>query len=96
MPRLIPWLFLLSGFTGLVYEVVWARALGQTFGNTALAHTAVLSASLGGLAASNGRRVPRRRGRGRLRLMAPKLIQRSDAEVRKGNYEKARKGQNYS
>ncbi|MBI4347026.1 MAG: ORF6N domain-containing protein, partial [Elusimicrobia bacterium] len=31
-----------------------------------------------------------------LKHMAPKLIQRSDAEVRKGNYEKARKGQNYS
>ena len=42
--------FFLSGATGLVYEVVWARRLTLTFGATVLAVSTVLAAFLGGLA----------------------------------------------
>lgn len=43
-------LFFLSGFTGLVYEVVWTRIFGLVFGNTTLAISTVLSAYMLGLA----------------------------------------------
>ncbi len=43
-------LFFLSGFTGLVYEVVWTRIFGLIFGNTTLAISTVLSAFMLGLA----------------------------------------------
>jgi len=43
-------LFFLSGWTGLVYEVLWAKYLALTLGSTAAAHTFVLSAFLGGMA----------------------------------------------
>ena len=43
-------LFFLSGFAGLVYEVLWTRRFGLSFGNTTLAATVVLSAFMGGLA----------------------------------------------
>src|SRR2546423_5277122 len=42
--------FLLSGATGLIYEVVWARMLGLVFGATTVAISAVLAAFMGGLA----------------------------------------------
>ena len=42
--------FLLSGFAGLVYEIVWVRILGQIFGNTTLAIATVLAAFMAGLA----------------------------------------------
>src|SRR5712691_8923612 len=42
--------FLLSGATGLIYEVLWARMLGLVFGVTTLAIGAVLAAFMGGLA----------------------------------------------
>lgn len=42
--------FLLSGATGLIYEVVWARMLGLVFGATTIAISAVLTAFMGGLA----------------------------------------------
>ena len=42
--------FLLSGATGLIYEVVWARMLGLVFGATTIAISAVLVAFMGGLA----------------------------------------------
>ena len=42
--------FLLSGATGLIYEVLWARMLGLVFGVTTLAISAVLAAFMGGLA----------------------------------------------
>jgi spermidine synthase len=42
--------FLLSGATGLIYEVVWARMLGLVFGATTIAISAVLAAFMGGLA----------------------------------------------
>ena len=43
-------LFFLSGATGLLYEVVWARMLTQIFGNTTHAIATVLSAFMAGLA----------------------------------------------
>ena len=40
----------LTGFGGLIYEVVWTRMLTLTFGGTVLAACAVLCAFMGGLA----------------------------------------------
>ena len=48
--RLVAVCFLLSGATGLIYEVLWARMLGLVFGVTTLAISAVLAAFMGGLA----------------------------------------------
>src|SRR2546430_6398429 len=48
--RLIAICFLLSGATGLIYEVLWARMLGLVFGATTLAVSTVLAAFMGGLA----------------------------------------------
>lgn len=42
--------FVLSGTTGLIYEVLWARMLGLVFGATTLAVSTVLAAFMGGLA----------------------------------------------
>jgi len=42
--------FFVSGFTGLVYEVVWLRLFGLIFGNTTIAISTVLSAYMLGLA----------------------------------------------
>lgn len=42
--------FLLSGISGLIYEVVWTRMLTHVFGGTTLAVSTVLTAFLGGLA----------------------------------------------
>jgi spermidine synthase len=42
--------FVLSGATGLIYEVLWARMLGLVFGTTTLAISAVLCAFMAGLA----------------------------------------------
>jgi spermidine synthase len=42
--------FVLSGATGLIYEVLWARLLGLVFGATTFAISAVLAAFMGGLA----------------------------------------------
>ncbi|MDQ3818895.1 MAG: fused MFS/spermidine synthase [Acidobacteriota bacterium] len=42
--------FVLSGATGLIYEVLWARTLGLVFGATTFAISAVLAAFMGGLA----------------------------------------------
>src|SRR5215210_4222798 len=42
--------FVLSGATGLVYEVLWARMLGLVFGATTFAVSTVLAAFMGGLA----------------------------------------------
>lgn len=42
--------FFLSGISGLIYEVLWARYLSLIFGNTAYAHTLVLATFMGGLA----------------------------------------------
>lgn len=43
-------LFFLSGFSGLLYEVVWTRVFGLIFGNTTLAISTVLAAFMSGLA----------------------------------------------
>ena len=43
-------IFLLSGFAGLVYEVVWARQLVLVFGNTTEAISAILTGFFGGMA----------------------------------------------
>src|SRR3989475_10324550 len=48
--RLIGLCFVLSGATGLIYEVIWARMLGLVFGATTLAISTVLAAFMGGLA----------------------------------------------
>ncbi len=42
--------FFLSGFSGLVYQVVWVKLLTHVFGVTTFAVSAVLSAFMGGLA----------------------------------------------
>src|SRR6201989_2889089 len=42
--------FVLSGATGLIYEVLCARMLGLVFGATTLAVSTVLAAFMGGLA----------------------------------------------
>src|ERR1041384_4653698 len=42
--------FILSGATGLIYEVLWVRMLGLVFGATTLAVSTVLAAFMGGLA----------------------------------------------
>ena len=43
-------LFLISGITGLVYEVIWTRMFTTVFGNTTYAVSIVLAAFMGGLA----------------------------------------------
>jgi spermidine synthase len=48
--RIVAICFVLSGATGLIYEVLWARMLGLVFGATTLAISAVLAAFMGGLA----------------------------------------------
>ncbi len=41
--------FLLSGATGLIYQVIWARLLGLSFGNTMYAISLVLATFMAGL-----------------------------------------------
>ena len=48
-PRALTLVFALSGCAGLVHEVAWARALGQSLGNSLQALTTVLAVFLGGL-----------------------------------------------
>ena len=48
--RIVAFCFVLSGATGLIYEVLWARMLGLVFGATTLAVSTVLVAFMGGLA----------------------------------------------
>ncbi len=43
-------LFVLTGATGLIYEVVWTRLLALSFGSSILAVSTVLTAFMGGLA----------------------------------------------
>ncbi|MBM3271550.1 MAG: spermidine synthase, partial [Candidatus Sericytochromatia bacterium] len=45
--------FILSGATGLAYEVLWSRYLGAILGNSSYAHAVVLATFLGGLALGN-------------------------------------------
>jgi spermidine synthase len=48
--RLVPILFFLSGFTGLIYELIWIRLFSIRFGQTYQALGTVLGVYLGGLA----------------------------------------------
>src|SRR5436190_15857952 len=48
--RIVAICFVLSGMTGLIYEVLWARMLGLVFGATTLAISTVLASFMGGLA----------------------------------------------
>ena len=48
--KLVVPLFLVSGATGLIYEVTWMRLLGGVFGNTVFAASTVLTAFMLGLA----------------------------------------------
>ena len=52
-------IFVLSGASGLIYEVVWSRQLVLVFGNTTQAVAAILT----GLLRRHGRRQPRLAGR---------------------------------
>ncbi len=49
-PSIILCLFIFSGATGLIYEVVWTRMFGLVFGNTVYAVSTVLAVFMGGLA----------------------------------------------
>lgn len=64
--RLVAVCFILSGSTGLIYEVLWARMLGLVFGGTTLAVSTVLAAFMGGLALGSALA-----GRGAARLARP-------------------------
>src|SRR5687767_11215081 len=48
--RVFALLYFLSGATGLLYQVVWSRALTLEMGHTAAAVSTVLAAFMGGLA----------------------------------------------
>ncbi len=50
MHRLIFVFFFFSGFTSLVFEVVWERALAKVFGTSSLALSTLLTAFMAGLA----------------------------------------------
>lgn len=50
MRALIYILFVASGVSGLIYEIVWLRKLALVFGSTVQATSAVLTAFMGGLA----------------------------------------------
>jgi len=62
--KLVLPLFLVSGATGLIYEVTWMRLFGTVFGNTVFAASTVLTAFMLGLALGSwffGRRADRAR-----------------------------------
>src|SRR5437899_4691222 len=64
--RVVLALCFLSGISGLLYEVAWARMLHLLFGDTVLAVSTVLASFMAGLAAGSfwiGRYIDRRRGR---------------------------------
>ncbi len=57
--------FFLSGFAGLMHQVVWAKLLVRLIGSTAVAQATVLAVFMAGLAAGAlffGRRADRRAG----------------------------------
>ena len=59
-------LFFVSGFSGLMYEIIWVHKLALIFGNTALAVSTVLAAFMAGLGFGSlwfGRLVEGRHGR---------------------------------
>ncbi|MFN8532289.1 MAG: fused MFS/spermidine synthase [Dehalococcoidia bacterium] len=50
LPALLTLTLVLTGASGLIYQVIWFRILGLTFGVTVQATSAVLAAFMGGLA----------------------------------------------
>jgi len=61
-PSQIYLVFLVSGASALVYQVIWSRWLGLVFGNTTASVSIILSAFMGGLAIGShvvGKRLPR-------------------------------------
>jgi spermidine synthase len=48
--RVLSAFLILSGATGLVYEVIWSKALADILGNSGQAHAIVLATFMGGLA----------------------------------------------
>jgi spermidine synthase len=65
---LILWFFLLSGVSGLIYEVVWARLLERVMGASVYSITTVLTVYMAGLALGSFSNVP-----GRLPQLPPCL-----------------------
>src|SRR5688572_16374348 len=61
--------FVLSGATGLAYEVLWSKYLTLFIGGTALSHTIVLATFMGGLAVGNALFGRLADGHGRNRLL---------------------------
>jgi spermidine synthase len=64
-------LFFASGFTGLLYQIVWIRAAGTVLGNTTYAVGTVVGVYMGGMALGawgGGRAADRRSGGALLRL----------------------------
>lgn len=62
--RFITALFVLSGISGIVYEIIWVRSFGLVFGNTIFASTTVLSVFMTGLALGSwlmGKQIDRRK-----------------------------------
>mgnify|MGYP007047053081 CR=1 FL=1 len=60
----LPAIFLLSGISGLVYQVVWMRMLIRVFGITIYATSTVVATFMGGLALGSwlcGRTIASRR-----------------------------------
>jgi spermidine synthase len=47
----VPFIFFLSGVSGLIFETVWFRQTGITFGNSVWASAIALSRFMAGLAA---------------------------------------------
>src|SRR3989344_7437628 len=41
--KILPWAFAISGFTALIYEVVWSRPLQLIFGSTIYAVSTILT-----------------------------------------------------
>jgi spermidine synthase len=61
--RFITALFVLSGISGIVYEIIWVRSFGLVFGNTIFASSTVLSVFMTGLALGSwlfGKQIDRR------------------------------------
>lgn len=49
-PRLLLWIFVASGFAGLVYQSIWTQYLGLILGHSAYAQVLVLALFMGGMA----------------------------------------------
>src|SRR5690554_3064493 len=47
-------LFILSGFSGLIYQAIWSHYLGLVLGHAAYAQTLVLAIFMGGMAIGAG------------------------------------------